>query len=435
MPSLRIPFPENDEPVLVALRGARITIGRTPDNTIQIRDRTVSAHHAEILAEGDGYRLHDLGSTNGMTVDGEAVTDFHLREKCKVTFGSVECEFSPEASEEAAVDAAHALMSRAEGDALVAKNAELEQTIVRLREQLKNVQELHAAKGGATVPQADFDRALAEAAALKEIIAARVREVDGLKADLAVMRRDRDNLQRVLEGKREAAPQTEPAPDGRAAAHATPPAAEIAPKPAAPSPAGPVAAPVTAPAAAPRAPIAAAAAVPAQLPKPPAATPATAPSPLPKPPVPVPAATPSAQPKPSIAVPTATPSPLPKPPVPAPSAAPTQLPKPAIAAPLAKPPIPLKPAAQGPAAPSAATPATPTAPSAAPASPAALGTATPATPATPGVRAVPAAKPPIPLGAKPAAPGTPMKPLPIAKPPIAKPAPGGMGPKGTQKIV
>jgi pSer/pThr/pTyr-binding forkhead associated (FHA) protein len=46
------------------LDGDRITIGRGPDNTIQINDRTVSKHHAELLAADGHYRLHDLDATN-----------------------------------------------------------------------------------------------------------------------------------------------------------------------------------------------------------------------------------------------------------------------------------------------------------------------------------------------------------------------------------
>lgn len=52
MPTLCFTFPEKDEPSVVALRGARITVGRSPDNTIQIVDRTLSAHHAVFIFGG-----------------------------------------------------------------------------------------------------------------------------------------------------------------------------------------------------------------------------------------------------------------------------------------------------------------------------------------------------------------------------------------------
>jgi len=95
MPTLRLKLPDQGE-VTHELAAARITIGRRPDNTIQIIDPSVSAHHAELISENGHYRLHDLGSTNLSWVDGEPVTDFHLREACQLVFGSIQCEFDPD---------------------------------------------------------------------------------------------------------------------------------------------------------------------------------------------------------------------------------------------------------------------------------------------------------------------------------------------------
>jgi hypothetical protein len=92
MPTLRIMHPDQGEATYV-LTGERITIGRRPDNTIQILDRSVSAHHAELLLTNGHYRLHDLQSTNLSFVDGVPVTDYHLHASCKVGIGNVECEF------------------------------------------------------------------------------------------------------------------------------------------------------------------------------------------------------------------------------------------------------------------------------------------------------------------------------------------------------
>jgi CheY-like chemotaxis protein len=94
MPILRLKLPDQGE-VTHELTASRITIGRRPDNTIQIVDRSVSAHHAELILEDGHYRLHDLGSTNLSFINGEAVMDFHLHQQCKVAFGTVQCEFDP----------------------------------------------------------------------------------------------------------------------------------------------------------------------------------------------------------------------------------------------------------------------------------------------------------------------------------------------------
>src|SRR6187551_3210898 len=56
-----------------------ITIGRGPDNTIVVNDPSISTHHAQLLLEGDTYRLKDLDSTNGTRVNGKPVTETVLR--------------------------------------------------------------------------------------------------------------------------------------------------------------------------------------------------------------------------------------------------------------------------------------------------------------------------------------------------------------------
>jgi CheY-like chemotaxis protein len=95
MPTLRIKLPDQSE-VTHELTADKVTVGRRPDNTIQIIDRSVSAHHAELTLEDDGhYHLRDLGSTNLSFVDGSPITDFHLRQPCRVTFGTVQCEYDP----------------------------------------------------------------------------------------------------------------------------------------------------------------------------------------------------------------------------------------------------------------------------------------------------------------------------------------------------
>ncbi len=50
------------------------TIGRHPDNTIQILDRIISKEHAQIQRAADGrYLLRDLRSLNGTFLRGERV--------------------------------------------------------------------------------------------------------------------------------------------------------------------------------------------------------------------------------------------------------------------------------------------------------------------------------------------------------------------------
>lgn len=62
----------------VVLRGYAIsdqpvTIGRLPDNTIQVDNLSVSGHHARVVRENGAYVLYDEASTNGTYVNGQKV--------------------------------------------------------------------------------------------------------------------------------------------------------------------------------------------------------------------------------------------------------------------------------------------------------------------------------------------------------------------------
>lgn len=55
-----------------------LTIGRTPDNDIQLLDTKVSRHHCRIENAEGGFRVVDLGSNNGTLVNERPVTDAPL---------------------------------------------------------------------------------------------------------------------------------------------------------------------------------------------------------------------------------------------------------------------------------------------------------------------------------------------------------------------
>jgi len=70
------------------------TIGRHPDNTIQILDRIISKEHAQIQRGADGrYLLRDLRSLNGTFMRGERVADHFLADNDEFTMGSTRIVF------------------------------------------------------------------------------------------------------------------------------------------------------------------------------------------------------------------------------------------------------------------------------------------------------------------------------------------------------
>ncbi len=93
MPQLQI-FLSEENQVSHDLTDEKVTIGRLADNTLQIEDASVSSHHAELIIEGNTCHLHDLGSTNGTFVNGEATTDAILNHGDEVRFGRIETVFS-----------------------------------------------------------------------------------------------------------------------------------------------------------------------------------------------------------------------------------------------------------------------------------------------------------------------------------------------------
>ncbi|HEY4184424.1 MAG TPA: adenylate/guanylate cyclase domain-containing protein [Polyangia bacterium] len=70
------------------------TIGRHPDNTLQILDRIVSKEHAQIIRQPDGrFLFRDLGSLNGSFFRGERLTDRVLEEGDEVILGSTTLKY------------------------------------------------------------------------------------------------------------------------------------------------------------------------------------------------------------------------------------------------------------------------------------------------------------------------------------------------------
>lgn len=61
------------------ITGARVLFGRSSSCDIVITDPSVSRNHAELLKVQDGYIIRDLGSSNGVVINGQRVTEKQLR--------------------------------------------------------------------------------------------------------------------------------------------------------------------------------------------------------------------------------------------------------------------------------------------------------------------------------------------------------------------
>jgi hypothetical protein len=67
-------------------------IGRNDDNDVTISDGRVSRHHARIVAEGDGFAIEDLHSSNGTFVDGAPVQRARLHAGASIVLGETVLE-------------------------------------------------------------------------------------------------------------------------------------------------------------------------------------------------------------------------------------------------------------------------------------------------------------------------------------------------------
>lgn len=69
------------------------TLGRHPDNTVQILDRIISKTHCQVVAEDGGFIIRDLGSMNGTYVNGVRVESTQLNDGDEISLGTTKLIF------------------------------------------------------------------------------------------------------------------------------------------------------------------------------------------------------------------------------------------------------------------------------------------------------------------------------------------------------
>ena len=77
----------------VALGDEPAVIGRMPDCAVPLSDSQVSRHHAEVRRDEHGFRVVDLGSTNGTTVNGVVVKDQLLNDGDVIVVGATSLRY------------------------------------------------------------------------------------------------------------------------------------------------------------------------------------------------------------------------------------------------------------------------------------------------------------------------------------------------------
>lgn len=201
MPFIRFTLPNQPEGEIYSLEGARITIGRDPDNTIQLCENSVSKHHAELILVRGHYRLHDLESTNLTWVDGKPVTDFHLHEPCRIRFGNVESKFLPATPRNGDAPPAALPPTQSEIDFLKHDNRDLQSKIAALQRRIEILGEARLMPPGkelSGVPTTVHRSLIEERDALLRENTALKRHATRLKSDNNSLLRERDALRESL---------------------------------------------------------------------------------------------------------------------------------------------------------------------------------------------------------------------------------------------
>jgi pSer/pThr/pTyr-binding forkhead associated (FHA) protein len=79
---------------IVHVLGRKTSIGRTPDNDLQIEAKFVSRHHAVILAGPVQTIIEDLNSTNGVQVNGRRISRYTLKDGDQIAIGRAHYRFA-----------------------------------------------------------------------------------------------------------------------------------------------------------------------------------------------------------------------------------------------------------------------------------------------------------------------------------------------------
>jgi hypothetical protein len=131
----------------VAISDRPVTIGRLPDNDIQIDNLAVSSHHARVFKDANNVVVEDLNSLNGTFVNNQRITKTTLKTGDAILIGKHHIELQESAAGEQVAPAAPK-----------AAAPKIEETVMldskRRKELLEAALAAQAAAGGGQVPTA-----------------------------------------------------------------------------------------------------------------------------------------------------------------------------------------------------------------------------------------------------------------------------------------
>src|SRR5437764_5499631 len=90
----RLIYQDGDTPQAYTFTEGEVTIGRSPDCQIVLKDFGISRTHARLVADEEGVRIQDLKSKNGTQVNGVPVVEAPLKDGDRILLGKFQLSFS-----------------------------------------------------------------------------------------------------------------------------------------------------------------------------------------------------------------------------------------------------------------------------------------------------------------------------------------------------
>src|SRR6188474_1612148 len=90
----RLIYQDGDTPQAYTFTEGEVTIGRSPDCQIVLKDFGISRTHAKLIADEEGVRIQDLKSKNGTQVNGVPVVEAPLKDGDRILLGKFQLSFS-----------------------------------------------------------------------------------------------------------------------------------------------------------------------------------------------------------------------------------------------------------------------------------------------------------------------------------------------------
>jgi len=109
----RLIYQDGDTPQAYTFTEGEVTIGRSPDCQIVLKDFGISRTHARLFADEEGVRIQDLKSKNGTQVNGVPVVEAPLKDGDRILLGKFQIAFSKTLEGKVVLDEAKPLSEEA----------------------------------------------------------------------------------------------------------------------------------------------------------------------------------------------------------------------------------------------------------------------------------------------------------------------------------